>query len=163
MLKYTIADVTVGLIKAFIFGGIVAIVGCYKGMTAGEGAKAWAGPPLKRWFMLHHHPHLQLFPHLDLNRCSICMIEVRHFRKVLAIHVILDDVSLRVETGESVVIIGAVGGERASLLNTSSACCLRLGQVLMTARTLSRWMSGQLLRVRHKFACYFRERRCSTP
>lgn len=40
MLKYTkSADVTVGLIKAFIFGGIVAIVGCYKGMTAGEGAE----------------------------------------------------------------------------------------------------------------------------
>jgi len=40
MLKYTAGvDVIVGLIKAFIFGGIIAIVGCYKGMTCGEGAE----------------------------------------------------------------------------------------------------------------------------
>jgi phospholipid/cholesterol/gamma-HCH transport system permease protein len=40
MLKYTGAvDVFVGLIKAFIFGGIIAIVGCYKGMNCGEGAE----------------------------------------------------------------------------------------------------------------------------
>ena len=40
MLKYTSSsDVVVGLIKAFIFGGIVAIIGCYKGMFCGEGAE----------------------------------------------------------------------------------------------------------------------------
>ncbi len=40
MLKYTGAvDVMIGVIKAFIFGGIIAIVGCYKGMTCGEGAE----------------------------------------------------------------------------------------------------------------------------
>ena len=40
MLKHTMGvDVLVGLIKAFIFGGIIAIVGCYKGMTCGEGAE----------------------------------------------------------------------------------------------------------------------------
>jgi phospholipid/cholesterol/gamma-HCH transport system permease protein len=39
MLRYTTgADVTVGLIKSFIFGGIVAMIGSYKGMTCGEGA-----------------------------------------------------------------------------------------------------------------------------
>jgi phospholipid/cholesterol/gamma-HCH transport system permease protein len=40
MLKYTgPIDVTLGVIKAFIFGGIIAIIGCYKGMTCGEGAE----------------------------------------------------------------------------------------------------------------------------
>jgi phospholipid/cholesterol/gamma-HCH transport system permease protein len=40
MLKYTgTSDVAVGLIKAVIFGGIVAIIGCYKGMSCGEGAE----------------------------------------------------------------------------------------------------------------------------
>ena len=40
MLKHTMrVDVEVGLIKAFIFGGIIAIIGCYKGMTCGEGAE----------------------------------------------------------------------------------------------------------------------------
>ena len=40
MLKYTTAsDVVIGVIKALIFGGIVGIVGCYKGMYCGEGAE----------------------------------------------------------------------------------------------------------------------------
>lgn len=40
MLKYTTGiDVVIGLTKAFIYGGIVALVGCYKGMYCGEGAE----------------------------------------------------------------------------------------------------------------------------
>jgi phospholipid/cholesterol/gamma-HCH transport system permease protein len=40
MLKYTSnIDLLMGLIKSFIFGGIVATIGCYKGMTCGEGAE----------------------------------------------------------------------------------------------------------------------------
>lgn len=40
MVKYTgPEDVMNGLIKSFIFGGIVALVGCYKGMFCGEGAE----------------------------------------------------------------------------------------------------------------------------
>ena len=38
--RYTgTSDVTIGLIKSFIYGGIVALVGCYKGMCCGEGAE----------------------------------------------------------------------------------------------------------------------------
>lgn len=40
LLKYTgDTDVVIGLIKAFIFGGILTLVGCYKGMTCGLGAQ----------------------------------------------------------------------------------------------------------------------------
>ena len=40
MLKYTnTPDVIIGLIKSIIFGGIVALVGCYKGLSCGEGAE----------------------------------------------------------------------------------------------------------------------------
>lgn len=40
MLTYTgPSDLTIGLIKALIFGGIVALIGCYKGMSCGEGAE----------------------------------------------------------------------------------------------------------------------------
>ncbi|PWU13212.1 MAG: ABC transporter permease [Verrucomicrobia bacterium] len=40
MLKYTTSsDLTIGLIKSFIFGGIVALIGCYKGISCGEGAE----------------------------------------------------------------------------------------------------------------------------
>ncbi|MGH7950953.1 MAG: MlaE family ABC transporter permease [Limisphaerales bacterium] len=40
MLRYTHdVDLMEGLIKAFIYGGIIALVGCYKGMTCGLGAE----------------------------------------------------------------------------------------------------------------------------
>jgi len=40
MLSYSYPrDVVGGLIKASIFGGIIALVGCYKGMSCGEGAE----------------------------------------------------------------------------------------------------------------------------
>jgi phospholipid/cholesterol/gamma-HCH transport system permease protein len=40
MIKHTGAvDVLIGVIKAFTFGGILAMIGCYKGMTCGEGAE----------------------------------------------------------------------------------------------------------------------------
>jgi phospholipid/cholesterol/gamma-HCH transport system permease protein len=40
MLKYTgNEDVIIGMIKSFIYGGIVAIIGCYKGLYCGPGAQ----------------------------------------------------------------------------------------------------------------------------
>jgi len=40
MIRYTGAsDVAIGIIKAFIYGGIIALIGCYKGLTCGEGAE----------------------------------------------------------------------------------------------------------------------------
>ena len=40
MVRYThTSDVLTGIIKAFIFGAIVSLIGCYKGMTCKEGAE----------------------------------------------------------------------------------------------------------------------------
>ncbi len=40
MLKYTHqSDLVIGLIKAFIYGGIIALIGCYKGLTCRLGAE----------------------------------------------------------------------------------------------------------------------------
>jgi phospholipid/cholesterol/gamma-HCH transport system permease protein len=40
MLKYTsTTDVFIGMIKSFIFGGLLALIGCYKGLNCGEGAE----------------------------------------------------------------------------------------------------------------------------
>ena len=40
MLKYTHqVDLIIGLIKAFIYGGVIALIGCYKGLTCGLGAE----------------------------------------------------------------------------------------------------------------------------
>jgi phospholipid/cholesterol/gamma-HCH transport system permease protein len=38
--KYTgLADVAIGLIKAVVFGGLVGLIGCHKGLSCGEGAQ----------------------------------------------------------------------------------------------------------------------------
>src|SRR5258706_6976681 len=40
MVKYTMEEhVYMGLIKAFIYGAIIALISCYKGMSCGEGAE----------------------------------------------------------------------------------------------------------------------------
>jgi phospholipid/cholesterol/gamma-HCH transport system permease protein len=40
MLKHTDSrDLVIGLMKAFVYGGILAIIGCYKGLTCREGAE----------------------------------------------------------------------------------------------------------------------------
>ena len=40
MLKYTANhDLVMGLIKAFTYGGIIGIIGCYKGLNCGEGSE----------------------------------------------------------------------------------------------------------------------------
>ena len=40
MLRYTHqVDVVIGLIKAFTYGGIIALIGCYKGLSCGLGAE----------------------------------------------------------------------------------------------------------------------------
>jgi phospholipid/cholesterol/gamma-HCH transport system permease protein len=40
MLKYTgNIDLEIGLVKSFVYGGIIALIGCYKGMTCGMGAE----------------------------------------------------------------------------------------------------------------------------
>jgi phospholipid/cholesterol/gamma-HCH transport system permease protein len=40
MIRYTSSsDVTVGMIKAVIFGGFVALIGCYKGLYCDQGAQ----------------------------------------------------------------------------------------------------------------------------
>ena len=65
MLRYTAtADVAVGLIKAVIFGGIVAMIGCYKGIVLrrgrrGRGTRHHRGGGV----FLDHHPDLQFLPH----------------------------------------------------------------------------------------------------
>jgi phospholipid/cholesterol/gamma-HCH transport system permease protein len=40
MLKYSnVADVVIGLIKSFVYGGIIALIGCYKGLSCNLGAE----------------------------------------------------------------------------------------------------------------------------
>ncbi len=84
------------------------------------------------------------------------MIEVSHLKKSFGSHVILDDVSFRVESGESIVIIGRSGGGKSVLLKHLIALLSPdSGQVLIDGEDLCGLNERQLLRVRRKFGMLF--------
>src|SRR6202041_3705611 len=84
------------------------------------------------------------------------MIEVSHLKKNFGPNVILDDVSFRVETGESVVIIGRSGGGKSVLLKHIIGLLQPdAGDVLIDGENLCGLDERQLLRVRHKFGMLF--------
>ncbi len=84
------------------------------------------------------------------------MIEVRHLRKSFGPAVVLDNVSFRVENGESVVIIGRSGGGKSVLLKQMiGLLCPDAGEVLIDGEDLCGLDERQLIRVRHKFGMLF--------
>src|SRR5580704_15102536 len=84
------------------------------------------------------------------------MIEVSHVRKNFGPNVILDDVSFRVETGESVVIIGRSGGGKSVLLkHLIGLLTPDSGQVSIDGENICGLNERQLLRVRRKFGMVF--------
>ncbi len=84
------------------------------------------------------------------------MIEVRNLSKSFGSHVILDDVSFRVETGESVVIIGRSGGGKSVLLKHLIGLLIPdSGEVLIDGEAICGLNERQLIRVRSKFGMLF--------
>ena len=84
------------------------------------------------------------------------MIEVRHLVKNYGHHTVLADVSLRVETGESVVIIGRSGGGKSVLLkHLVGLLSPDDGEVLIDGEDLCALNERELLRVRRKFGMLF--------
>ena len=119
MLKYTHeVDVVIGLIKAFIFGGIVALIGCYKGLTCGLGAEGVGRATTGGGGLLVHlHPYRQFLSHAGHGPTGgAVMIEVRDLHKVFGGQSVLRGVSFRIENGESVAIIGRSGSGKSVLL-----------------------------------------------
>ena len=84
----TISDFTLGLIKSSVFGAVIALVGCYKGM------------------------------HTDYHTNGIYwqMIELRDVVVAYDTRVILDSVNLTIEDGETLVILGGSGSGKSTLL-----------------------------------------------
>lgn len=84
------------------------------------------------------------------------MVEVRNLNKSFGSHRILEDVSFRVENGESVVIIGRSGGGKSVLLkHIIGLLCPDSGHVLIDGEDICGLNERQLLRVRHKFGMLF--------
>ena len=84
------------------------------------------------------------------------MIEVRHLNKSFGAQKVLEDISFRIETGESVVIIGRSGGGKSVLLKHLIGL-LRpdAGEVLIDGENIVPMNERQLLRVRRKFGMVF--------
>ena len=84
------------------------------------------------------------------------MIEVRDLKKSFNDHPVLDGVGFRIETGESVAIIGRSGGGKSVLLKHLIGL-LRpdAGEVLIDGENIVPMNERQLLRVRRKFGMVF--------
>ncbi len=84
------------------------------------------------------------------------MIEVRHLTKSFGGNVILDDVDLRIEHGESVVIIGRSGGGKSVLLKHLIGLLQPdSGMISVDGENLCGMNERQLIRVREKFGMVF--------
>ncbi len=84
------------------------------------------------------------------------MIEVRGLKKSFGDHVVLDGVNLRIETGESVAIIGRSGGGKSVLLKHLIGLLKPdAGAVLIDGEDIVPMSERQLLRVRLKFGMVF--------
>src|SRR5215472_17399244 len=84
------------------------------------------------------------------------MIEVRNLQKSFGGHKILDGVNLRIESGESVVIIGRSGGGKSVLLKHIIGLIKPdVGKVLIDGEDIVPMDERALLRVRSKFGMLF--------
>ena len=84
------------------------------------------------------------------------MIEVKNLTKAFDSHLVLDRVSFRVETGESVAIIGRSGGGKSVLLKHLIGLLIPdSGQVLIDGEEICGLNERQLIRVRTKFGMLF--------
>ena len=84
------------------------------------------------------------------------MIEVRQLSKSFGSQLILDGVDLRIESGESAVIIGRSGGGKSVLLKHIIGLLQPdAGEVFVDGENITRMNERQLLRVRSKFGMVF--------
>jgi phospholipid/cholesterol/gamma-HCH transport system ATP-binding protein len=84
------------------------------------------------------------------------MIEARDLKKSFGTHTVLDGVTFKVETGETVVIIGRSGcGKSILLKNLIGLIQPDSGEVLINGESIGRMDERQLLRVRRKFGMLF--------
>ena len=84
------------------------------------------------------------------------MIEVRELRKSFGGQRVLDGTTLRIETGEAVVIIGRSGGGKSVLLKHFIGLLQPdAGEVLVDGESIGRMNERQLLGVRRKFGMLF--------
>ena len=86
------------------------------------------------------------------------MIEVRDLSKSFASHPVLEGVSLRIEKGESVVIIGRSGGGKSVLLKHLIGLLKPdEGRVFVDSEDITNYKESQMLDVRQKIGMVFQD------
>ena len=84
------------------------------------------------------------------------MIEVKNLEKSFGTQRVLNGVNLRIETGESVVIIGASGGGKSVLLkHIIGLTSPDAGEVLIDGQNIAHLNERELIQVRRKFGMLF--------
>src|SRR4051812_20870208 len=84
------------------------------------------------------------------------MIEVRDLTKSFGPHKVLDGVNLRIESGETAVIIGRSGGGKSVLLkHIIGLLPADAGEVWVAGQKLNDMTERQLIAVRHRFGMVF--------
>ncbi|MCI0746618.1 MAG: ABC transporter ATP-binding protein [Verrucomicrobia subdivision 3 bacterium] len=84
------------------------------------------------------------------------MIEARDLHKSFGAHQVLAGVTLRIQKGESVVVIGRSGGGKSILLKHLIGLLQPdTGDVIIDGESIARMSERQLLRVRRKFGMLF--------
>ncbi len=84
------------------------------------------------------------------------MIETRQLCKSFGPQLVLDRVDLRIDSGESAVIIGRSGGGKSVLLKHLIGLLKpETGEVLVDGENITRMTERQLLRIRRKFGMVF--------
>ena len=84
------------------------------------------------------------------------MIEVRDLTKAFGAHRVLDGVTLHIDPGESLVIIGRSGGGKSVLLkHIIGLIPADSGEVWVAGRNITRMNERELIGVRHQFGMVF--------
>ncbi len=103
-----------GLIKAAVFGFIIALMGCYngfhsKGGAQGVGAATTSAVVSASILLLaaQLHPHQHALREVTAMADGIAKVELKGVKKRFGSKVVLDGLDLRIEPGESLVVIGA--------------------------------------------------------
>ena len=115
----------IGLIKAFIYGGIFALIGCYKGMTCGLGAEG-VGTATTEAVVYASITILitNFFLTMSLARLlDAAMIEVRHLQKRVSMGSRSWTMSaFGLKTANRLPSLGAAAAAKAFCSSISSAC-----------------------------------------
>ncbi len=144
-------DVVSGLVKAAVFGFLIALMGCYQGYQQPRRRRGRGrGHHRRRGRRLDPHPGLRLrADRAVLHLMSEAKIRVRGLRKSFGDKRVLDGVDLDVAAGSTMVVIGGSGSGKSVLVK----CILGLlepdaGRIEIDGRDLLAMSSSDRARVR---------------